>query len=46
MTGLIKDDGEIVCYYVLISSGQPNGDFIEGDPVLKVLLAVILLELL
>ena len=46
MTGLIKDDGEIIRHYVLISRGRPNGNLIEGDPVLGVPLAVVLLELL
>jgi len=31
MAGLIKDDREIVCHYVLIACGRSDSNIIEGD---------------
>jgi hypothetical protein len=45
MSGLIKDDGEIVCHYMHVSRGRSDSNFIESDLVLGVLLAIILFEL-
>ena len=45
MIGMIKDDRKIIRYYMLVSRGRANGNFIESDPVLGILLAVVLLEL-
>jgi hypothetical protein len=46
VVGLIEDDGEIIFHYVLVPHCRPNDILIEGDPVLEVLFAIILLELL
>ena len=46
MTSLVEDDREIVGHHMLIARGRLDRYLLQSDPILRVLLAIIFVELL